>query len=318
MHSFDDGGSDYLPVNDTVAVSDGFGTYDDVRYIYGVQVNAFEKYKLTPVDKKIRDFLVRCPFVTTKTLMDCVGEEAYKRIHVLYQNGFVGKFNAKDQARVTGVLDNGEPNYFTQTVYYLTKEAYDFSGIKDKQIGIKAYNANNMSVPTILELSVLSTWCAYALRFQPAKDVKFLSFEEGNRKDKYTELILEKRAGSSFFRKGIKCRFHVLSAPKYSERVTDFLGTLYHFDNVVKKEEKDIGDDIRSYVVIVCDTLQSMEHLAVEIEHMVYKYSGRPLAEEHFLYSLENDGKVDLGAFKFMHRISFPGMSIVHDQVAFK
>lgn len=317
MHSFD-GSSEYLPINDTVAISDGFGAYDDVRYRYSVKVNEFQKYKLKPLDRKIIEFLVRCPFVTTKTLTDCVGEDSYERIKYLFDNGYVGKFNAKDLSRITGVLENGDTNYFTQTVFFPTKAACDALGIKDSKMGIRSYNADNMAVPVILEISVLSTWCAYALKFQPARDVKFISFSEGDRRNTYMELVLEKRAGASFFRKGIKCRFHVLSAPKHEKGVPEFLGKLYHFDALMKKEEKDISDDVHSYVVIVCDTLQAMEHLAVEIEHMVYKYSGNPLLEDHYLYSLETDGKIDLGAFKFMHKITFPGMSIIHDQVAFK
>lgn len=330
IHSYnEEDGSESVELKDRYDMSDVFTVFDEERNEYRTEVREFKDIRnITSVDKKIFELLGRCPLIPTSTIRKVIDgkaaskglfgtmkkkaseQSAYERVKVLFDNGYISRFDAKD-------IQTG----FVKSVFYLSSDFYDkYPSYRQK--GMVSDDIGSLSVTTILEMSQLSRWCAFAMLNQPGKDVRFKEYRtRRDAEEQYTELIMEKGEFSSFWNKGYRCRFHVISAPKddNANRLRQFMAQLYHYDEVCEKEMTETYVDTYSYVVIVCENIPAMEHLAANVEHMIYENtSDKGLRTERFLYSLEIDGDVSLGAFKFLHRIGFPKGSIVHDQVGFK
>jgi len=329
IHSYNkEDGSEDVQINDRYDMSDVFTVYDESRNEYGFKENKFTEIKPTAVDVKIFTLLGRCPLIPTSTIRKVIdGKEsakgffgmrkrraaeqnAYERVKVLFDYGYISRFDATDKQ--TG---------FVKSVFFLN-EAFYKKYPQYIQEGMVSSDIKKLSIVTILEMSQLSRWCAFALLNQPGRDVRFKEYRTRHDADEqYTELIMEKGESSAFWKRGYRCRFHVISAPKDDnrDRLRQFLSQLYHYDNLCEEEEVSTYVDTYSYVVIVCENIPAMEHLAANIEHLVYETtSDKAIKGARFLYSLEIDGDVTLGAFKFLHRIGFPDGSIVHDQVGFR
>lgn len=329
IHSYnDDDGTEEGTLVERYDMSDVFTVYDEDRNDYSVATKNFKEIKLTPVDLRIFELLGRCPLIPTSTIVKVIdGKEsakglfglkkrkaaeqsAYERIKVLFDNGYLSRFDAKD-------IQTG----FVKSAFFMSQETYKkYPHYRAK--GMIKEDIDDLSIVTMLEMSQLSRWCAFALLNQPSKDVRFKEYRtRKDIKEQYTELIIEKSEISAFWRKGYKCRFHVISAPKDDDnnRLQQFVRQLNHYDVLCEEEERETYVDTYCYVVIVCENIPAMEHLAANVEHMIYSGTAdKNFKEERFLYSLEIDGDVSLGAFKFLHKISFPKGSIVHDQVGFK
>lgn len=329
IHSYneDDGTEEGILV-ERYDMSDVFTVYDEDRNDYSISTMKFNEIKLTAVDRKIFELLGRCPLIPTSTIVKVIdGKEsakgifgtnkkkaaeqsAYERIKVLFDNGYLSRFDAKD-------IQSG----FVKSVFFISHDAYEkYPDYRAK--GMIKEDISELAIVTILEMSQLSRWCAFALLNQPSKDVKFKEYRtRKDIKEQYTELIIEKSEFSALWKKGYRCRFHVISAPKDDDknRLMQFVRQLNHYDVLCDEEEKETYRDTYCYVVIVCENIPAMEHLAANVEHMIYSGTAdKNFKEDRFLYSLEIDGDVSLGAFKFLHKIAFPKGSIVHDQVGFK
>ena len=74
----------------------------------------------------------------------------------------------------------------------------------------------------------------------------------------------------------------------------------------------------KSFVVILCESDENMERLALEIEHALRARGIINIPNKHFLYSLESDAMDRLGAFKFLSEISFSEGMVKRQQVALK
>ena len=285
-------------------ISEGFGGYDKSMQ-YQIVTRDMERVKLNKVDRDIISLLGICPLLPTSCIVDIVGEGAYERVKCLFDHGYLSRFSATAQ------------NGFVKAVFYLSSNTYSFIQSKNDRMHTAGI-IDKLSNVNLLETAALSKWTAYALKFQPKNDVELLSFREKTMEHPYLEAVLEKHIDAGWFRRGVPCRFHVVCCPK-DDRIMAFLGALYHFDSLVKQEEEtEKYRELHSYVVIICQSISSMEHLAVELENMIYKKTHDELSKEHFLYSLETDGMIELGPFKFMHSINFPEMAIRHEQVAFR
>ena len=292
------------PFCDIEEIADGFSSYDKtIRY--ETVTRDMVRIRLNETDRDILSLLGRCPLLPTSCIVDVVGESAYERVKVLFDNGYLSRFSATN------------PSGFVKSVFYLSDNTYSFVKIKGEDTFLRGA-IDQMSNVSVLETAALSKWCAYAMLYQPRGDVKLLAFKERTMENPYFEAVMEKNIAFSRGKGKIPCRFHVVCCPK-DDKVMAFLGALYHFDGVVRREEE-LGKarGLRSYVVIVCQSISRMEHFAVELENMIYTKTLDALSAEHFLYSLETDGMIELGAFKFMHAISFPELTIRHEQVAFR
>ena len=298
----------YIPCDDREIssmeeqVSEGFGPYDKSLQ-YETVMHPLCRIKLNETDAGIMNILSLCPLLPTSAIVDYVGEEAYKRVKILFDSGYLARFSATNPE--TG---------FVRSVFFISTAYREV--MKNPPKSFNNGILESMSYTGMLEVASISKWVAYALKYQPKKDVKLVSFMEKTRDHIYLEAVMEKNVNAKWFMKGTPCRFHVITCPK-DDRMLAFLSQLYHFDSLVKEEEEHRPGS-RSFVVIICQSIASMEHLAVELENMIYAKTRDELSAEHFLYSLETDGMIELGAFKFMHSITFPEMTIRHEQIAFR
>lgn len=284
--------------------SGGFGGYEESLQ-YQAITKDMVRIKLNGTDRDILSLLGICPLLPTSCIVDIVGEEAYKRVKLLFDHGYLSRFSA------------ASPNGFVKSVFYLASNTYAFVRQSSGKVHTPGV-IDKLSYVNLLETAALSKWAAYALKYQPKGDVELLCFREKTMEHPYLEAILEKHIDAGWFRRGIPCRFHVVCCPK-DDHITAFWGALDYFESLVKREEAvERYRNLHSYVVIVCQSISRMEHLAVELEKRTCPKTQDGLSKEHFLYSLETDGMIELGPFKFMHSIDFSETTICHEQVAFR
>lgn len=284
----------------------GFMPYSE-DWEYDIVVRSIIACKLTATDRDILKLVKEFPLLTRETVEHIVGKDAFERVGILYENGILGRFYGKN-------IVNDQLSINT---YFLTENA--FSLIKDgRRGGFPAGAIEDMSVPVRLEVAVLSKWCAYTMAVAKRNSVALVSYGRPDRDHPYLEAVLQKTIKSSW-RNGVVCRYHVMCRPKSPERLLPFMETLGHFNKLVKEEEENmVGGAQKSYVVILCENDDNMEHFSVEINQLFSARKLDDISEQHFLYSLEEDALDEMGAFKFLHLITFPDGSIRRQQVAFR
>jgi len=284
----------------------GFMPYSD-DWEYDIVTRSLSLTKLTATDKKIISMVMEFPLLTREAISNIIGGDSFERVGELYENGVLGRFYGRN------VVDE----QLSINTYFLAENAFGL--LKSGTVGgFPAGSVEDMSVPMRLEVAVLSKWCAYTMAVAKRNSISLISYSRPDREHPYLEAVIHKTIKSSW-RRGVVLRFHIMCRPKSQERLLPFMETLGHFNKLVQEEEYDmVGGAQKSYVVILCENDDNMEHFSVEINHLFSSRKLDDISSQHFLYSLEEDALDEMGSFKFLHSITFPDGSIRRQQVAFR
>lgn len=275
---------------------------------YCISTRPRKRIKLTDVDARILCILARFPLLPPGCIEDVAGKGAAKRAAELYQAGILSRFAEKEG------MDGG----FAASVYYISENGIDLIGKGARSMGFPAGSVEEMSVPKRIEVSVLSRWLAYTDYFYDGCGAVLESYARPDRAHPYLEAVMHKEIRTPWYKRNIRCRFHILCRPRERDAMPLFMETLVYFEGLARQEEQEMADGCaRSFVVVLCGSDDSMERLALELD-LVFRAGGAEDTPTHFLYSLESDAMDGLGAFKFLSGISFPEGMVRRQQVAFK
>lgn len=276
---------------------------------YYIHTEPLKRVSLTELDKRILGLLVKFPLLSRNCIGDVIGYGADERAAKLYQAGILSRFGERA----------GEDGEITMAVYYLSLNGFSLVGKAAGKAGFPAGSVEDMTVPKRIELSVLSKWLAYTNHFYDKREVTLKSFILPDKQHPYLEALVHKTIRRAWLKVHAKCRFHILSYPKSQDAEFPFLDTLIYFEELARWEEQKMVEGCsRVYVVILCETGDGMEKLALELDHILRENGMGDISQSHFLYSLESDAMDELGAFKFFSDISFSEDLVRRQQVAFK
>ncbi len=291
-------------VDDTCIVKQekGFLPYSE-EIIYEVNTKDLSYHKNKACENKIFNLLTAYPLLTKEVLCDILGEGASDVIDKLYDDGMLSRF--------AGRKPYGE-NAATVNCYFVSENARNTLHLRNIWGEIE-----DMSVPMRLEIAALSKWCSYTLKNGQHDHIRIQYYGKADSKDHpYLEVVIKKKIRQDIFH-SIPCTFHIVCRPKSEDRMIPFLGTLLRYNEIIDQEEQRSVTG-KSFVVILCESDDNMEHFSVELNHLFRSRKIDVISSQRFLFSLEEDSIDDKGAFKFLHLITFPDATIRRQQVAFR
>lgn len=276
---------------------------------YHISIKQIRAIKPAGMDERILGILSRFPLLSSGSIEGLVGKGAARRVADLYNAGILSRF---------AELEGGKGGTLA-AVYYISANGFSLMGKAAGQTGFPAGSVEDMAVPKRIEASVLSTWLAYTVHFHGRREARLVSYAMPGRAHPYLEAVICKPARASWHRGHARCRFHILCRPKSQDAMIPFLETLVYFGGMAQQEEQRMVDGCsRSFIVILCESDENMEKLAMQMGHVFRAKGISDMPGIRFLYSLESDAMDGLGAFKFLSGISFPEGMVRRQQVAFK
>lgn len=286
----------------------GFSPYTEDND-YCISTKQIKAIKWMDMDKRILDILARFPLLSCSSIEDLVGRGAAGRTAELYHAGILSRFSEMGK-------ENGE---LLSAAYYVSESGFPMVGKAARLTGFPAGSIEDMTVSKRIEVSVISTWLAYTNCFYGSREVALAYYAMPSQSHPYLEAVVHKTIKSPWYKIQAKCRFHILCRPKSKATMIPFMDTLVYFEGLARQEEQRMVEGCsRSFIIILCESDEYMERLALEIRH-VFKTRGiSNISDVHFLYSLESDAMDRLGAFKFLSVISFSEGMVKRQQVAFK
>lgn len=275
---------------------------------YNISTKQIKTLKLTELDKRILAILRKFPLLSCSSIEDLAGRGAAKRVAELYHAGILSRF--------AETREHGELSY---AVYYISENGFSMIGKAAGSTGFPAGSVEDMTVPKRIEASVLSSWLAYTSHSYDSREARLISFAAPDQGHPYLEGVVCKLIQAPWYKIHTKCRFHIICKPKSQDAIAPFFESLVYFGMLARDEEQRMVNGCsRSFIVILCESDENMEKLAVNIESVFGAGGIQDTLDTHFLYSLESDAMDELGAFKFLSRISFPEGMVKRQQLAFK
>lgn len=286
----------------------GFSAYSGEKQ-YCICTKPFKRIRLTDEDVRVLQALARFPLLSPGCLADVAGIGAAERVARLYQAGILSRF-AEERREDEGLI---------ASVYYISENGHNLTRKVIRSMGFPPGSVEEMSVPKRIEVSVLSRWLAYAEYFCKNGGTALKAFGMPDREHPYLEAVMHKVIRRSWRKGNLRCRFHIICRPKDRAAIPLFTETLVYFEELAMREEQELVKGCsRSYVVILCESDEDMESLALGLDNTFKSRGMEGISGLHFLYALESDAMDELGAFKFLSDISFPDGMVRRQQKAFK
>ena len=267
---------------------------------YRIVTRTYSVKKYSAKDRSVISLLASFPLLSKEVMEDVLGVWAGDVVEGLYEKGALSRFSGTHEA----------DGIYCVNTYFVTMNA--LNALRTPCM----WDIEDMSVPMRLEVASLSKWCSYTMTVGKRDNLKIQYYGKPDKEHPYLEVMIRKKIKHSLFH-SINCNFHVVCRPKSEDRMMPFLGVLLQYNSIMEEEEQKNGIE-NSFVVILCENDDNMEHFSVELNHLFRSRRIDLISAKHFLYSLVDDAVDEKGSFKFMHAISFSDSSLVRQQVAFR